>query len=498
MTTSAVLAALFIGSFFHVNLGPEIKAPLEYDMPPAYVLERSADIKTSADINIVKPNTAWWTFFNEPVLNKCIDEAFRNNRDLEIALAKVRQARSVFKETKANQRPNLGVQIDVTRSKILGNANGAVNETDVWYGLGVANYEADLWGKLQKATRSAKENILATEAAKNSVRLALASQVAKTYFSLRGTDRQLLVARSTFNAQEKTVQLSKILYRYGKISELELKRNEALAASSAVQVRQIEIALAQYENAILVLMGREPKDFVAREIPRGVTLDELPEPPAIPAGLPAELLKQRPDIKIAEQNYKVALANIGAARAGQYPTLSFNGLVGTPSDGWDSLFTGPTGWSLAAEAFAPIFNAGKLSAHTRQAEAVAQQAWANYYKTVQTAFGETINSLIARDKTAEILKYVEVQEAAQKRAYELANIRYKEGLTSQLDLLDAERELLSVQLKLEGTRADRLNTIVDLCTALGGGWSWTTEGDLEHKEFQKPWVKPVKLSEEQI
>ena len=496
MTTSAVLAALFIGSFFHVNLGPEIKAPVAYDMPPAYVSTLSADTETSCDKAMaIKPDTAWWTFFNEPVLNKCIDEAFQKNRDLETALARVQQARSVFKENRANQRPNLGLQADVTRSKILGNADGSVNETNVWYGMGVANYEADLWGRLQKATRAAKENILATEAAKNSVRLALASQVAKTYFSLRGTDKQLITARSTLDAQLKIVELSRILYTHGKTSELELKRNEATAASTAAQASQLEISMAQYENILLLLLGREPKDFVSREIPRGLTIDELPEPPVIPAGLPAELLKQRPDIKQAEQNYKVALANIGAARAGQYPTLSFQGLVGTPSDGWDTLFTGPTGWSIAAEAFAPIYNAGKLSSKTRQAEAVAQQAWSSYYKTVQVAFKETMDAIVAKDKTAEILKYTEEQETAQKRAYELAEARYSEGLTSQLDLLDAERELLSVQLKLDGIKADRLNSIVDFCTALGGGWAYTAEGDMEHKELQKPWINPAKFSE---
>ena len=495
MTTSAVLAALFIGSFFHVNLGPEVKAPVAYDMPPAYVSSTSADVKPDDETKTIKADTAWWTFFNEPVLNRCIDEAFQKNKDLESALAKVQQARSVFKENRANQRPSLGLQADVTRSKILGNADGSPNETNVWYGMGVANYEADLWGRLQKSTRAAKENILATEAAKNSVRLALASEVAKTYFYLRGTDKQLITARSTLDAQLKILELSRILYQHGKVSELEVKRNEATAASTAAQASQLEISLAQYENSLLLLLGREPREFVSRDIPRGAALGELPEPPFIPAGLPAELLKQRPDIKQAEQNYKVALANIGVARAGQYPTLSFQGLVGTPSDGWDTLFTGPTGWSAAAEAFVPIYNAGKLSSKTRQAEAVAQQAWSVYYKTVQTAFRETMDAITARDKTAEILKFTEEQEKAQKRAYELAETRYSEGLTNQIDLLDAERELLSVQLKLDGARADRLSAIVDLCSALGGGWAYHANGDMEHKELQKPWINPVKFSE---
>lgn len=495
MTTSAVLAALFLGSFFHINLGPEVKPPVSYEIPPAYVRVVSADEIKQPEAETVRPDTPWWTYFNEPVLNGCIEEAFRNNRDLEAALAKVQQARAVFKENRANQRPEIGGQVDTSRSYLLGNADGRHNETDLWYGLGTANYEADLWGRLQKATRAAKENILATEAAKNSVRLALASQVAKTYFSLRGTDNQLAVAQRTLLTETETVNLNRIKYEHGQINELDLRRSEAAAASTEAKVRELEMALSKYENSLLVLMGREPKDFIARDIPRGVAIDKMPEPPVIPSGLPADLLKQRPDVKQAEQNYKVALANLGSARAGQYPTLSFNGLIGTPADDLSYVFTGATGWSLASQVFAPFFDGGKRSSKVKQAEAAAQQAWSVYYKTVQTAFEETLNSLTARDKTLEILGHVKTQESAQSRAYDLAKIQYDEGYTSQLDLLDAERQLLSVQLQLEQTRADRLNAVVDLCTALGGGWAWKAEDDIEYRELQKPWKNPVKFSE---
>ncbi len=498
MTASALLAALFIGSFFHVNLGPEVKAPDPYDIPEAYVITLSGDVRNEQAINGVTPDFAWWASFNEPVLEKCISEAFSQNRDLESALGKVQQARAVFKETRGNQRPNLGVEMDTTRTYTKVGTTDTLNEQNVLYGLGAANYEADLWGKLQKATRAAKESILATEAAKNSVRLALASQVAKTYFSLRAADKQLLVARETLETQKKTVALNKILYDNGRISELELRRSESIAASSAVQVNQLEIALGKYENSLLVLMGREPKEFIKRDIPRGLTLDELPAPPAVPVGIPAEMLRYRPDVKTAEQNYRTALANLGSARAGQYPTLSFDGLIGNPgravSDPSD-LFTGATGWSLAAQVFVPIFNAGKLSARAAQAEAAAQQAWSAYYKTVQTAFEETMNSINTQAKTEEILLLLEMQQKVQKRAYELANIRYTDGIASQIDLLDAERELLSVQLQLEGTRADRLNSIVDLYTALGSGWAWRAEDDLEKHKLQKPWVNKEKFSE---
>ena len=498
MTASALLAALFIGSFFHVNLGPDIKAPDPYDIPEAYVITLSEDVIKEPSVSGVKPDFAWWTSFSEPVLEQCINEAFSQNRDLESALAKVQQARAIFRETRGNQRPNIGLEIDATRTYTTSATTDTLNEQNILYGLGAANYEADLWGKLQKATRASKESLLATESAKNSVRLALASQVAKTYFSLRGTDKQLIVARETLESQKKTVALNKILYDNGSISELELRRSESIAASSAVKVNQLEIALGKYENSLLVLMGRDPKEFMIRDIPRGLTLDELPAPPDVPLGIPAEMLLYRPDVKTAEQNYKTSLANIGTARAGQYPTLSFDGLIGNPGRAVtqpSGLFTGATGWSLAAQIFVPIFNAGKLSARAAQAEAAAQQAWSAYYKTVQTAFEETMNSINTQAKTAEILALLEKQQKTQKRAYELANIRYTEGIASQIDLLDAERELLSVQLQLEGTRADRLNSIVDLYTALGSGWASKSSNDLENRDLQKPWVNKEKFTE---
>lgn len=498
MTTSALLAALFIGSFFHINLGPEIKAPEGYDLPKAYVLTVSDDITAQAPEKAVRPDEAWWKSFNEPVLDKCMDEAFAQNRDLESALARVQQARALFKETRGRQRPEIGIELDAGRTYSRVGETERLNEQDALYGLGIANYEADLWGRLQKATRGAKETILAAESAKDSVRLALASQLAKTYFLLRGTDRQLIIAKETLHTQQKTLFLNKIRYENGKISELEMRRSESAAASSAVKVRELEMSLGRYENALLLLLGREPREFAERDIPRGVSLDELPKPPAVPRGIPANMLQARPDVRTAEQNYKIALANIGSARAGQYPTISFSGLLGNPGRAVSSpsdLFTGPTGWSLASSVIAPIFNAGRLSSKTAQMEAAAQQRWSEYYGTVQKAFEETMNSITANEKTDEILTLLGEQEIAQKRAYELADIRYKEGMSSQLDLLDAQRELLSVQLQLEGTRAAKLNAAVDLFASLGGGWAWRAENDLEKRELEKPWVNKEKFSE---
>ncbi|ANZ45076.1 efflux transporter outer membrane subunit [Cloacibacillus porcorum] len=489
MTTSALLAALFIGSFFHIDLGPKITSPLAYDMPPAYVSSVSGDIRAdkAAPVEKITPDTAWWTLFNEPVLNQCIDEAFRRNRDLEGALAAVAQSRAAFKVARGEQRPSLNAQLDASRSYILGGAEGKRDETNLLEPAGGVSYEMDLWGKLQKATRAARENILATEAAKNTVRLSLAGEVAKNYFSLRAADRQIQIAQENLKSQQRTLDLSKYQYEQGQVSELEVRRNEALVASTAVQVQQLQLAMTQYETSLLLLMGRDPKEFAAREVPRGAYIAELPPCPSIPEGLPAELLTQRPDILQAAFNYRTALANIGSAKAAQYPTISLSGLIGNVNNSVSDMLDGPTGWAAAAGIVAPLYNGGKLEANVKKTEAAAQQALAQYYKTVQNAMKETIDAINANEKSEEVVALEIKQEEAQRRAFELAQSQYLDGMTSQLDLLDAQRSLLAVQLQLEGSRADRLNSAVGLCLALGGGWQYRAGDDLETKELPTPW-----------
>ena len=170
-------------------------------------------------------------------------------------------------------------------------------------------------------------------------------------------------------------------------------------------------------------------------------------------------------------------------------------MIGTPSDDPSNLLTGPTGWSIGSQLFAPIFNSGKLSSRVKKAEAVAQEAWAQYYKTVQISFQETVNAFTSKEKTSDVVTLLAKQEEAQARAYKLAYDQYQEGMTSQIELLDAERQLLSVRLQLEGSRADNLNSTVDLCTALGGGWSWRAPDDSEKRELPKPWADKKKFSE---
>ena len=491
MTASALLAALFIGSFFHVDLGPAVRSPYAYEMPPAYVAAASQDtyVDKNAPIPKITPDTEWWKLFNEPVLDRCVEEAFSRNKDLEAALASVMQSRAAFKAARGAQRPEINANADISRSYELGASNGVQNETNYLSPYGAASYEMDLWGKLQKATRAAQEDILATEASKNTVRLALASEVAVNYFSLRAADRQIMIAQENLASQQKTLELSRSQYSAGQVSLLDVQRSEALTASTAVQVEQLRQKMRQYETSLLLLMGRDPKEFADINVPRGAFIADLPACPVIPEGVPADLLIQRPDILQAVFSYRTALANIGSARAAQYPSISLTGLIGNINDSPQSLFDGPTGWSAAAGFVAPLYNGGKLSANVRKNEAVAQQALAQYYKAVQSAMKDVVDAIDSNTRTARIVDFEEKQVQAQKKAYDLAYMQYRDGQTSQIDLLDAQRQLLSAELSLEGGRADRYNAAVGLCRALGGGWNSLAPGDLQKKALPKPWDK---------
>ena len=477
MTTSGLLAALILGSFFHFDMGPAMTRPTT-QVPPAWTAAVSGDLVT--------PQTAWWTLFREPVLDRCVEEAFRNNRDLEQALARVEQARAVLGETRGQQSPELDLKVNTARARVIEGANGSSSPTNTNDVLGAVSYEADLWSKLRKATTAAKLQLLSSEAARDTVRLSLAGQVAKAYFSLRGQDQQLQIAQETLQTRKEALALRKLLYEKGRTSELDYRQDQSETAVAAVKVRQMENAVARSEHALLVLMGRNPQEQVANQVTRGVSLDALPQPPEIPPGLPSQLLERRPDIRQSEQDYLAALAKIGEAKAAQFPTLSLTGLFGSASPELEDLFTGPTAWELAGKLLAPLVDGGKRKSRVKKAEAAARESLGIYDQTVRTAFQETLDALVGNTKAQEILTLQTEQEKAQSRAYELAKAKYEGGYASHLDLLDAQRQLFQVQLDLEGSRTDRLNAVVDLCLALGGGWDTASPDQTPKAQAPKP------------
>ena len=480
MTTSTLLAALIAGSLFRFNVGPDVP-PLVTQMPPALEVSVSADL--------VRPELSWWTLYNDPILNACVEQAFKRNAGLDMAIARVEQARAALGESRSFQSPTLDAQGSTARGRVLGPVPGSQTEQEQNILMGSVNYEVDFFGRMKKATAAARADWLATQAARDSVRLILAGDVAKTYFGLRGADAQLRIAQKTLAARMQSLELQRELYTLGRDSELNYRRAQADTAQIAVQVKQFENHLARFEHALLVLLGYEPKEMVRLQGQAPLSEDIAPQLPDVPIGLPSDLLVRRPDILQAEQQYLAAMARVGQANAARYPSFSLTGLFGAASNELGDLFSGPTGWSLTGQLLAPVFDAGRRKSRLEQAEARAWESRAFYEQTVRVAFQETLNALVNREKTNQSAQLLMVREEAQQRSYELATFLYDKGRVGQIDVLDAQRLLLQAQLDRESNHTAQLNAVVDVCLAIGGGWKARVSDDLELLPVKKRYLQ---------
>lgn len=482
MSTSGLLAALIAGSLFTIDVGPAVTS-LDARTPPAIVATVSADS--------LRPETAWWALFEDPVLDACVDEAFRRNANLDMALARVEQARAVLGETKSYQSPTLDAEFTTSRGRVVGPQNGVPSDTesDANMLVGSVNYEADLFGRLKKDTYAARADWLATQAARDNVRLVLAADVARSYFGLRCLEDQLGILRETLSADRGSLEILRLRYMFGKDDQLNYQRFLAETASVEKMVHEYENMLSQNETALLVLLGFDPADMTAAFAHEPVSLDWYPALPDVPTGLSPRILERRPDLMQAQQEYAAAVARIGSARADLYPRLSLNGLFGTASGPLSDLFHGPTGWSLTGQLVAPVFDAGRRKSRVQQAEAKAWEARANFEQTARVAFQDVLDALVSREKLADQAEQLGVMHEALSRTYSLAMDQFNGGKIGQLDVLDAHRRLLQVRLDQAGNQRDQLNATVNLCLSLGGGWRVLAPGDLQEQPVKKRYLQ---------
>jgi multidrug efflux system outer membrane protein len=333
-----------------------------------------------------------------------------------------------------------------------------------------ASWEIDLWGKLRRATEAARADLLSTEEAKRTTILSLVTSVAGAYINLRDLDKQLEITKQTAKTREESYKLFKLRFEGGVISELELNQVKSEYEAALAAIPQLEKIIAQQENALSVLLGRNPG-----AIQRGKTVDELVLP-GIPAGLPSELLMNRPDIRQAEEDLISANAQIGVARAQYFPSISLTGLFGWASTDLSDLFSGPAKtWSWAVPAAAPIFTGGAISGQVRAAEAIQQQALIRYQQVVQTAFRETEDSLVDQRKTKEQLQTLKQQVGSLRDYARIARLRYDNGYTSYIEVLDAERSLFNAELTYTQTQGVLFQALINLYKAMGGGWIMEAE-----------------------
>lgn len=459
---SAALAALIAGC----AVGPDYQRPA-VELPAAWVGAPADGVKATRD--------RWWTLYADPVLDRLVEEALANNRDLAVAAARVDEARALLRIADAQFWPTVDATAQADRSRSSESTamrlplGTPIERTNYRAQLNVA-YEADLWGRLRRGSEAAQASLLATEAARHTVRIALASEVARSYYALVALDSQVEATRRSLTLRSEGLALQTVRHKAGIINDFTLKQLEAEVAAARAQLPPLEANRTAQELALAVLLGRSPRAimedaFAVPEDRSGLAAAVIPE------GLPSDLLLRRPDVVEAEQRLIAANARIGEARAQLFPRIGLTGYLGSESESLSNLFSGPAAiWQLAFGLAQPIFQGGRILGEIEAVEARQRQAVAGYQKTLQEAFREVRTALSTQTRAREAYEAEGARVAALTEALRLARIRYINGLLSQLEVIDAERNLLQAELnRIDALRAQRA-AVADVVRALGGGW----------------------------
>ena len=433
---------------------------------PALPVAAAYSAPTEAGMNAAQ--IGWRDYFSDPVLQGLITDALAYNRDLRLALLRVEEARALYGIQRADQFPTLGVQAEGARSRTPGDLNltgRPIVASQYQAGVGMATWELDFWGRVRSLKDAALENYLASDAAARAATLSLVAQVADSFLSLRELDERLTLTRETIASRGESLRIFRRRYEVGSISKLDLTQVEAMWQQARALGTDLEQARATQAHALELLVGK-PLEL---PLPQG-GLEDASVMRDLPAGLPSDLLTQRPDIVAAEHQLQAANANIGAARAAFFPRITLTGAFGTASAELDGLFGGSSrAWNFAPSLDLPIFDGGRRSANLDLAEARRDQAVASYEQSIQSAFKDVSDALSARRWLAEQVEVLRATVDAQSERARLAKLRYDHGASPYLEVLDAQRDLLAAQQTLVQTRRALLSARVGLYAALGGG-----------------------------
>lgn len=459
-------------------IGPDYARP-QLELPQAWASRTTMEAKDSAAAQPAalaadRVGERWWTLYADPLLDQLIDEALVHNADVRVAAARVLEVQALAGIAEADRYPTLsaGLSGNRTQSSLKGAMPLPSNipriQNSYRATLDVA-WEADLWGKYRRADEAARADLFAAESARDAVRLALTAQVAQQYFALLAADAQEAVAKRTLAGRDETLALYRLRVNGGLGSEYDLRQIEADAADARAQLAVLTQARDRAESGLALLLGRSPR-AVLEDSPRRGAPGALPEL-RVPAGLPSDLLLRRPDLQEAEHKLVAANARIGAARAQYFPSLALTAYLGGESTAFSSLFSGPAGiFQFAAAVTQPIWNAGRIGFGVEAAEARREQALAQYRQAVAAAFKDVRDALAAQQAARDKLAAETTRTAALARALQQARLRHDAGIASQLEVLDVERNLLTVELaRIDSERAGRA-ALADLFKALGGGW----------------------------
>jgi multidrug efflux system outer membrane protein len=454
-------AVLVVAALAGCTVGPNFVRPTV--MPPA---AWRIEYPQAADV----ANTQWWAQFGDPVLDQLVDTAVRENLDIRIAAARVDQFIGQLVVTQSQFYPQLGYGGGVSR-----NRSSTVGATPIPPGVSPyftlyqasvgANWQVDLFGRVRRLSESAQAQVYASEQGRRGVVLSVAGNVASAYIALRGLDRQLEIARYTAANYADTLRIFELRYKGGVVSQVELEQVRSQNEQALAAIPAIEQRIAAQENLISLLLGRD-----SGPIPRGKAIDQLVAP-AIPADLPSSLLERRPDIVQAEDLIVAANANIGAAKALYFPQLSLTGTLGSVSAAFGNfLGAGSAAWQVAAGLTGPIFTFGSIGGQVLTAEAQTREAIANYQRTILNAFRETNDALVGTQKRRQEAEAQARRVAALREYARLSRRKFDNGYAGFLEVLYAENELFSAELAAVDSRVQSYTQIVDVYTAMGGGW----------------------------
>lgn len=440
---------------------PAVQTPSAFraDPAPQPAAQSLADLK-------------WFELFKDQKLQDLLRDALSSNYDVREAIARIDAARANVGITRSEQFPNIVASGDVVNQRISRSSQfdlPAPAKRDRSFGsvlLNLLTFEIDIWGRLRKQTAAARADLLATQEAQRFVVTTLISDVATAYFSLRELDFELEISQRTLVSREESLRLISLRQQRGVSTMLEVRQAEELVYDAREVIPALEQSIQQTENFLSFLTGRNPS-----AIERGLSLTEHQLPPTVPAGLPSDLLERRPDIRAAENTLEAANLRIDVAKKEYFPRISLTSFLGYESGQLTSLFSGSRNiWSLGGSIAQPIFTGGRIKSNVRFTQAQRDFFLVDYQKTVQSAFREVSDSLIAYQKVREVRTQRALLVETLRDRSRLSYLRYTGGVATLLDALDADRELFEAERSLAQARRDELLSVVQLYRALGGGW----------------------------
>lgn len=484
--TGAVLIALALAACS----APEFKQP-EIDVPHAY--KEASDTPVTAPDGTrwqtakaaeAQPRGEWWLAFNDPALTALINEAAKSNNNLAEATARLKQARAIAGIAEADRMPQIGLSAGAQRNRESPDslpAGSAVGAHTTYQASLTASYEVDLFGRVSSNVNAANLDAAASEASYRSVLLSLQADVAQTYFRLRETDAELATLNETVRLREQTVHVTQSRFDLGDVGEFDLSRAKTELSTAHAEAVALQQQRATNEHALAVLLGKPASNFSASDQP----LNDIASLPQIPAGMPSTMLQRRPDIVIAQHEMEAANYRIGVARAAMFPALNLNGGIGGVGTSVADIFNWSSrSWVLGALMSMPIVDGGRNKNNVKRSEAALEESVATYRQQVLVAFAEVEDNLAGLRILANQAQQTEEAVVSARRSAELAQMLYEAGRTGYLDLLEAQRNLTTVQRAAVQLRGSRAVTTVALVRTLGGGW----DGKSEMKNTMAPTV----------